>query len=87
MTVEQLEKELENIEPTTGIDEEPTVDWQKYLDMPLERYTPDEIIGLSSLIDYPLAGDDPERIRPLIEGKKKYYKAAVQRLRDWYKEA
>jgi len=85
MTGDELVQKLQDAEPVEREAGDDSIDWHKYLDMPAERYSPDEITGLCNLLDYPLAGNDPVGIKALINGKTKYYKLAVERLQKWTK--
>jgi hypothetical protein len=85
MTGDELVQKLQDAVPVEREAGDDSIDWHKYLDMPAERYSPDEITGLCNLLDYPLAGNDPVGIKALINGKTKYYKLAVERLQKWTK--
>jgi len=83
MTADEVVQKLHDAVPVQREAGDDSIDWQKYLDMPADRLSADEITGLCNLIDYPLAGNDPVGIKALINGKTKYYKFAVERLQKW----
>ena len=86
-SVEQLEKELEEIEPTEpdGDAYESPVDWKHFNGLPAAKVTSDHVGQVCNMLDYPLSGSDPAGINKLIKGG--YFKAALEKLEKWEMEA
>ena len=53
------------------------------MSIPASKLTEQNVLDVVNMLNYPLTGDDPKRIRPLIP---KYLKAAIEKLQAWERE-